>query len=132
MRDDITAAIEAAPASTQATLGSSGLGALKILDEHLPQHERVHHIISAGIDPLRPVENCALVVTDLRLLFVNPLPQVIAWDLTQIATVHASLGFRVTTHGGGEMTLGINSGGGSTFVARLHVAMAIATLRATA
>ncbi|MFI6827531.1 hypothetical protein ACIBG5_10560 [Kribbella sp. NPDC050241] len=132
MRDDITAAVEAAPANVQATLGSSGLGALKFLDEHLPQGERVHHIISAGVEPLRTLENCALVVTDLRLLFINPLPQVLAWDLTQIANVHAALGFMVTTNGGGDTHLGINSGWGDTFVARLQVAMAIATLRATA
>lgn len=132
VRDDINAAIGATPANVQATLGSSGRGALKFLDEHLPKDEVVHHVISAGVEPLRTLENCALVVTDLRLLFVNPLPQVLAWDLTQIANVHASLGFMVTTHGGGQTHLGINSGWGDTFVARLQVAMAIATLRATA
>ncbi|MEV6411953.1 hypothetical protein [Kribbella sp. NPDC051718] len=132
VRDDITAAVEAAPANVQAKLGSSGRDALKLLDEHLPQHERVHHIISAGVEPLRTVENCALVVTDLRLLFINPLPQVVAWDLTQIANVHASLGFQVTTRGGDKTHLGISGDGNHTFVSHLQVAMAIATLRATA
>jgi hypothetical protein len=132
VRADITAAIEAAPADVQAALGTSGLSALKFLDEHLPQAEQVRHIVSAGVDYSGALENCALVVTDLRLLFVNPLPQVIAWNLTQIADVNAFMGFRLKTYGGGEMTLGINGGWASTFVKRLQVAMAVATLRATA
>ncbi|TCC31689.1 hypothetical protein [Kribbella speibonae] len=132
MRPDIIVAMEAASADVQAKLGGTGLSAMKILDEHLPETERVQHIVSAGVEPLNTVENCALVITDARLLFVNPLPQVLAWNLTQIANVHASLGFMVTTHGGDQTHLGINRSGGNAFVERLHVAMAIAVLRATA
>jgi hypothetical protein len=76
------------------------------------------------------------VLTDRRLLFLAPSPQVLSWPLASLTRVQALssqsgaiVAFFVDDTSGGKYQLGIDGAWGDTFESMAKVAIAIARLK---
>lgn len=130
MRSDISTALDRAPNGVKdELLAGPARTPLIMLDEHLPAAEAVSHLASVAPKVSgSPSRNCVLALTDRRLIFVAPLPQVLSWNLTDIdQVVHISMGLHISD-GGGTITFPIDAIWGKTLVDHINVAVAIARL----
>ncbi len=96
-------------------------------------------LVSAAPDSFKAKDfNCLLALTDRRLLFVAPAPQVLSWPLgavTRVQILQGSAGqittFFVDDSNGGQYQLGADGQWGQVFVTNAKRAIAEAILRNT-
>lgn len=137
MRADTQAAIAKTPGHVQQQLGQDCGESLRLLDGHLPADETVVALASAAPDAYQAEKlACLLVLTNRRLLFVSPQPQVLSWKLPVVTRVQALDGdeddietFFVDDNGGGEFQLGADGEWGPEFVSQVEAAIAHAILQ---
>ncbi|MEV7801543.1 hypothetical protein AB0O28_01190 [Microbispora sp. NPDC088329] len=133
MRPDIKTAISGLSSSAQRTLAAEASACLAFLGEHLPQDERIHALCPAAVRTDLAL-NSVLALTDRRVLFVAPLPQVLSWPLAQLDDFSSfdlkarAVGLSVTANGR-DYSLGIGRGYGDVFVRLVVQATAVARLR---
>jgi len=110
---------------------------LDFLTANLPDQEQVKWLSSAAPKSYNVSEfHCLLALTDRRLLFVTPSPQVLSWPLPTVTKVQALSGsanrvetFFIDDSGGGEYQLGADAEWGPFFAAHAKRAIAEAILR---
>jgi hypothetical protein len=137
MRTDVATAIGKAPQHVQLQVGNACEASMEFLNRYLPQSEPVEWITTAAPSPHRtPVQNSLLVLTDRRLLFIAPAPQVLSWKLPAITRVQALSGaagrteiFFIDDTSGGEYQLGADAEWGPEFESQVKIAIAQAVLR---
>lgn len=136
-RADIVAVLAETPRHVSQDVVRLGREGLDLLGEHLPSNESVQALASAAgtwIDAKSLP--CVLALTDRRLLFVAPSPQVVSWllsDITKVASSTSSAGkvtkFYVNDKSGGAYQLGIDGEWGPVFAEKCKKAVAQALLR---
>jgi hypothetical protein len=130
MRADISAALDRMPGGVRDELLSGpAREPLLMLDEYLPAGEAVSQLASVAPKVTGSASrNCVLALTDRRLIFVAPLPQVLSWNLVDLdQVVHISMGLHIGV-GGSTITLPIDGTWGKTLRDHINVAVAIARL----
>jgi hypothetical protein len=138
-RSDIEAALASLPGHVGRHLTSTGRESLDFLAANLPDQEQVKWLASAAPKSYNTTEfHCLLAVTDRRLLFVAPAPQVLSWSLPTVTKVQSLSGsanhvetFFIDDSGGGEYQLGADAEWGPVFAAHAKRAVAEAILRNT-
>jgi len=138
-RSDIEAALASLPSHVSHHLSSTGRESLDLLAANLPDQEHVIWLASAAPKSYNVNEfHCLLALTDRRLLFVAPSPQVLSWPLPTVTKVQALSGsanqvqtFFINDSGGGEFQLGADAEWGPVFAAHAKRAVAEAILRNT-
>jgi hypothetical protein len=118
---------------------STGKQSLDFLATNLPANEQIKLLASAAPNSYNAKEfHCLLALTDRRLLFVAPSPQVLSWPLPTVTKVQSLDGganqietFFIDDSGGGEYQLGADGQWGPTFASHAKRAIAEATLRNT-
>jgi hypothetical protein len=134
LRPDIAKAIEEVPPYIREQITGSCASCLELVNNHLAQDEAVIQLSSAAPRWYDAPINSLLVLTDHRLIFVAPAPQVIGWALPALTKVQALsgsagniVGFHVHADGG-EFQLGIDGSWGDTFERTVKQTAAIAVL----
>jgi len=127
LRADIEKAINELPAEIKEQITTLGSKCLDLLNTHLSAHEEVQQISSASPRPDTPY-NCLLAVTNRRLIFVAPAPQVVGWRLSAITKAQSYGGYFFVEGDAGEYSPGLDSNWGPTFEAQVKRAAAIAVL----
>jgi len=134
LRSDIAKAIEEVPSFIRDQITGSCASCLDFLNAHLAEDEVVSQLSSAAPRWYDAPINSLLVLTDRRLIFIAPAPQVVGWALTALTKVQVLngsagqvVGFHVHADGG-EFQLGIDGGWGSTFERSVKHAAAVAVL----
>jgi|SRR5215475_10862136 len=138
-RSDIEAVLASLPSHVSQHLSSTGRESLDFLAANLPHQEQVIWLASAAPKTYGVTEfHCLLALTDRRLLFVAPSPQVLSWPLPTVTKVQALSGsanqvetFFINDSGGGEYQLGADADWGPVFAAHAKRAVAEAILRNT-
>ena len=127
-RGDFAAAIQATPEQMQQQLFGQAARCLELIDANLPAEERVLAVSSASVRPDAP-ENCLLVLTDRRLIFVAPRPQAVAYRLTGLTKSQAFNGYFFLEGDAGEYSVGLRAGHwADEFERRVFDASALAVL----
>ena len=134
LRSDIAKAIEEVPPHIREQITGACASCLELVNAHLAEDEVVSQLSSAAPRWYDAPINSLLVLTDYRLIFVAPAPQVVGWALTALTKVQALngsagqvVGFHVHADGG-EFQLGIDGGWGDTFERNVKQAAAVAVL----
>ena len=130
MRADISAALDRAPNGVKdELLAGPARQPLMMLDEHLPSAEAVSQLASVAPKVAGSASrNCVLALTDRRLIFVAPLPQVLSWRLVDLdQVVHISMGLHIGI-GGSTITFPIDGTWGKTLADQINNAVAISRL----
>lgn len=138
-RPDIEAALAKLPGHVSQHLTSTGRESLDFLAANLPADEQIEWLASAAPRSYDTREfHCLLALTNRRLLFVAPSPQVVSWPLptvTKVQSLDGSAGqvetFFVDDEGGGKYQLGADGQWGPIFAKYAKRAIAEATLRNT-
>jgi len=138
-RPDIEAALGKLPGHVSQQLTSTGRESLEFLAANLPTNEQIQWLASAAPKSYNTTEfYCLLALTDRRLLFVAPSPQVLSWALPTVTKVQSLDGaagqvqtFFVDDEGGGKYQLGADGQWGPIFAKYAKRAIAEATLRNT-
>jgi hypothetical protein len=138
-RPDIEAALQSLPGYVNQHLLSTGRESLDFLAANLPDSEQVKWLASASPTSYDAKEFYSLLaLTDRRLLFVAPAPQVLSWLLQTVTKVQSLNGaanqvvtFFVDDSDGGSYQLGADGQWGPTFASYAKQAIAEATLRNT-
>jgi hypothetical protein len=115
----------------------TGRQSLEFLVANLPADEQIVWLASAAPNGYQAREfHCLLALTDRRLLFVAPAPQVLSWPLPTVTKVQSLNGtanqiqtFFVDDSGGGQYQLGADGEWGPAFASHAKRAIAEATLR---
>ncbi len=138
-RSDIEAVLASLPSHVSHHLSSTGRESLDFLAANLPDQEHVRWLASAAPKSYNVNEfHCLLALTNRRLLFVAPSPQVLSWPLPTVTKVQALSGsanqvetFFIDDSGGGEYQLGADAEWGPVFATYAKRAVAEAILRDT-
>lgn len=138
-RPDIEAVLQKLPGHVSQQLTNHGKESLEFLDSNLPADEQVQWLASAAPNSYDATEcDSLLAITNSRLLFVAPLPQVLSWSLPSVTRVQSLYGAAneietifIDDSGGGEYQLGADGEWGPTFAQHAKRAVAEATLRNT-
>ena len=134
-RGDVSAALAQGTAEEQAALRSSASAALDLLERHVPVDEAVRCLTAGGRHPAPPAPDCAVAVTDRRVLVVTPGPGVISVQLASITSVfvHRAGALRYTVVEGatGQHRFTVLGPGAERFAERLRTAFTVAVLSAT-
>ena len=105
-RLDLIAAISATPPAVRQAIVLGAARCLDLLDTNLPADEQITAVSSASLKPDTTV-NCLLVLTDRRLIFIAPRPQVVAFRLASIRRSQANLGYFFLEGDAGEYSVGL-------------------------
>jgi hypothetical protein len=127
-RPDFAAAVDATPGAMRHQIFSAAGRCAELVDAHLPEDEEV---LAASIASARRngVEDCLLVLTDRRLIFVAPRPQVVAYRLAALTRSQAGSGYFFLEGDAGEYSVGLPDGPWSKeFEQRVFEASALAVL----
>ena len=127
-RHDFAAAVDATPETMRQQIFGAAGRCVELVDANLPEDEEV---LAASVASVRPngVENCLLVLTDRRLIFVAPRPQVVAYRLAALTKSQAFNGYLFLEGDIGEYNVGLPDGPWSKeFEQRVFEASALAVL----
>lgn len=134
LRSDIAKATGEVPPLIREQITGPCASCLEFVNAHLAEDEIVIQLSSAAPRWYDAPINSLLVLTDHRLIFVAPAPQVVGWALPALTKVQALngaagqvVGFHVHADGG-EFQLGIDGGWGKTFERNVKHAAAVAVL----
>jgi hypothetical protein len=127
MRSDISIALGKLPADIKAQVTTSASRCLELIDAYLPSGELVKDLASASVNPGSP-SVCLFALTDQRLIFLAPLPQVVAWRLAGLKKASAYAGYFFVDGDAGEYSLNMDEKWGPVFETHVLEAAAIATL----
>jgi hypothetical protein len=138
-RPDIESAFQRLPGHVSQHLISTGRESLDFLDANLPAGEQIQWLASAAPNSYKAKGfHCLLALTDRRILFVAPAPQVLSWPLPTVTNVQSLKGapdqiqtFFIDDSGGGKYQLGADGQWGPIFADHASRAIAVATLRNT-
>jgi hypothetical protein len=138
-RPDIEAVLQMLPSHVSQHLITTGRNSLEFLAANLPTGEQIRWLASAAPKGYSVTEfHCLLALTDRRLLFVAPAPQVLSWNLptvTRVQSLNGAAGqvqtFFVDDSNGGQYQLGADGQWGPAFADHAKIAIAEATLRNT-
>lgn len=136
VREDISSSINGTPDKIRQEILEQCGDLLELANLHLPQSERVLSVSSAAPNWHRsPAANSLLLLTERRLIFVAPSPQVIAFSLSSLTKAQVLdgpgiVGFLVDGDAG-SFQLGIDGQWGVTFESHVKQAAAVATLQNT-
>src|SRR5690349_10455205 len=138
LRGDLSAAMDTVPANVRKELMAQLEGPLMLVNGNLPSDEVVLTVSSAAPTWTgTPKGNCVLALTDRRLIFVSPYPEVISLSLRSItsARFHPKLGTRqmggyvISLPEDKSVQLGIDMIWGPAFEARVNFACAVAKIK---
>ena len=137
LREDISAAMETLPDNVRSELRAQLEGPLALVNANLPRDEQVLTLSSAAPSwSGTPRANSVLALTERRLIFVSPTPQVIAWSLRTITKAQVVTTLGTNSIGGylidgdeGSFQLGVDKAWGPDFGARVSFACAVAKIR---
>ena len=132
LRNDIEEAIRQAPPEIQADLRGQAADSVAFLSTHLAEDETVTVLSSAAVRGSDNVPlNCALALTNRRLIFVAPRPQAIALRLQSITKFQTSFGdpaYLFLNGDGREYSLGIPQSYRDELAKLVHPAVAAAVI----
>lgn len=83
-RPDLSSVIAAADPGVRALILGSCRAALDLVHAYLPATETVEAMLPTTASVTAKQTLCLMILTDRRLLFVAPAPQVVAWPLATV------------------------------------------------
>jgi len=108
MRHDFAAAVDATPPAMRHEILSAARRCVELVDANLPDDEEVLTVTSASVKPEGAV-NCLLVLTNRRLIFVAPRPQVVAYRLAALTKSQVFGGYFFLKGDVGEYSVGLRA-----------------------
>jgi hypothetical protein len=127
-RKDLAAALDATPGPMRHQILGAAARCVELVDTNLPEDEEVLAVASASVRPDAP-ENCLLILTNSRVIFVAPKPQVVAYKLTALARSQAFSGYFFLEDAARKHSVGLRGGPWSEeFEQRVDEASALAVL----
>jgi hypothetical protein len=127
LRPDLAKAIDELPANIKEQITTLGQESLDLLNTHLSAHEEVRQLSSASPKP-DTAYNCLFAVTNRRLIFVAPAPQVVGWRLSTLSRAQSYSGYFFVEGDAGKYSPGLDRTWGQTFETQVKHAAAVAVL----
>lgn len=128
IRPDILKAMDATPTNIFEEITGPAATSLELLNTYLSADETVTTITSASPKSNGPI-NSLIAVTNRRLIFVAPAPQVVGWRLSMLTRSQSYMGYFFIEGDAGNYSPGLVSGDwGTAFEERVKQAAAIAVL----